>query len=79
MQQHIDFPMEISVIKFQTWQFDEKLAFQNCFCYYCLQMYCYYNCSVTLPHGAVGWSVVCDCGNPDLTHLLFFLNDQTHF
>ena len=24
----------------------------------------YYNsqCSVALPHGAVGWSVVCDCG-----------------
>ena len=29
MQQHIDFPMEISVIKFQAWQFDEKLAFQK--------------------------------------------------
>ena len=27
-----------------------------------LQMYCYYKCSVTLPHGAVGWSAVCDCG-----------------
>ena len=24
MQQHIDFPLEISVIKFQAWQFDEK-------------------------------------------------------
>ena len=22
----------------------------------------YYKCSVTLPHGAVGWSTVCDCG-----------------
>ena len=28
-----------------------------------LQMYCYYKCSVTVPHGAVGWSAVCDCGN----------------
>ena len=27
-----------------------------------LQMYCYYKCSVALPHGAVGWSVVCNCG-----------------
>ena len=27
-----------------------------------LQMYCFYKCSVALPHGAVGWSVVCDCG-----------------
>ena len=24
-------------------------------------MYCYYKCSVALPHGAVGWSAVCDC------------------
>ena len=27
-----------------------------------LHMYCYYKCSVALPHGAVGWSAVCDCG-----------------
>ena len=27
-----------------------------------LQMYCYYKCSVALPHGAMGWSAVCDCG-----------------
>ena len=27
-----------------------------------LQMYCYYNCSVSFPHGAVGWSAVCECG-----------------
>ena len=27
-----------------------------------LQMYCYYKCSVALPHGAVGQSVVCDFG-----------------
>ena len=25
-------------------------------------MFCYYKCSVALPHGAVGWSAVCDCG-----------------
>ena len=24
--------------------------------------YCYYKCSVALPHGALGWSTVCDCG-----------------
>ena len=34
-------------------------------------MYCYYKCSVGLPHGAVDWSAVCECGNPDHTHLLF--------
>ena len=26
------------------------------------QMYCYYKCSLALPHGAMGWSAVCDCG-----------------
>ena len=30
MQQHIDFPMEISVLKFQAWP-DEKPAFLGCF------------------------------------------------
>ena len=33
-----------------------------CFAIIVLQMYCHYKCSVALPHGAVGWSVVCDCG-----------------
>ena len=27
-----------------------------------LQMSCYCKCSVALPHSAVGWSAVCDCG-----------------
>ena len=26
-------------------------------------------CSVTLPHGAVDWSEVCDYGIPDLAHI----------
>ena len=34
-----------------------------CFVIITLQMYCYYKYSVTVPHGAVGWSAVCDCGN----------------
>ena len=25
-------------------------------------MYCYYKSTVALPHGAVGWPAVCDCG-----------------
>ena len=29
-------------------------------------------CCVALPGGAIGYSVVCDCGVPDHTHLLFF-------
>ena len=35
-----------------------------------LQMYCYYKCSVELPHGAMGWSAVCwsaVCVFPDHT------------
>ena len=34
----------------------------GCFAIIVLQMYCYYKCSVALPHGAVGWSAVCGCG-----------------
>ena len=30
-------------------------------CYYYQQMYCYYKCSVALPHDAVGWSAVGGC------------------
>ena len=34
----------------------------GCFAIIILQMYCCYKCSEALPHGAVGWSAVCDCG-----------------
>ena len=34
----------------------------GCFAFIVFQMSCYCKCSVALPHGAVGWSVVCDCG-----------------
>ena len=27
-----------------------------------LQMYCYIKCAVALPHGAMSWSAVCECG-----------------
>ena len=37
----------------------------GCFAFIVLGMYCYCKCSVTIPFGAVGWSVagsvVCDC------------------
>ena len=33
----------------------------GCFAVIVLQMFFYYNCSVTLPYGAVGLSAVCDC------------------
>ena len=38
---------------------EEKVC---CFAIIVLQMYYLYNCSEDLPHGAVGWSAVCDCG-----------------
>ena len=34
----------------------------NCFAFINLHMSFYFKCSVALPHGAVGWSAVCDCG-----------------
>ena len=34
----------------------------GCFAMIVFQMYCFYKCSVALPHGAMGWSAVCDCG-----------------
>ena len=30
-------------------------------CFIVLRMSCYCACSLTLSHGAVGWSAVCDC------------------
>ena len=34
----------------------------GCFAFIVLRMSCYCKCSLTLPHGAVGWCAVCDCG-----------------
>ena len=48
-----------------TFQFCNRLEEEkkaDCFPIIVLQMYCYYKCSVALPHGVVGWSAVCDCG-----------------
>ena len=36
----------------------------GCFAIIVSQVSCYCKCSVALPHGAMGWSAVCDCGNP---------------
>ena len=38
---------------------EEKAGF---FAIIVLKMYCYYKCSLALPHGALGWSELCDCG-----------------
>ena len=34
----------------------------GCFTIYVFLLSCGYCCSVAPPHGAVGWSAVCDCG-----------------
>ena len=39
---------------------EEKKA--GCFAIIVIQMYCYYKWYVALPHGAVGWFAVFDCG-----------------
>ena len=40
----------------------DKWSRHNLLCFYCLLMSCYCKCPVAPPHGAVGWSAVCDCG-----------------
>ena len=35
----------------------------GCFALTVFLMSCYSQCSVALPHSAVGWSAMCDCGN----------------
>ena len=34
----------------------------GCFAFIVFQMSCYCKCSAALPHGAMGWSAMCDCG-----------------
>ena len=34
----------------------------GCFVVIVLEMFCCYKSNVALPHGAVGWSAICDCG-----------------
>ena len=43
----------------------------GCLAFIVLRMSCKCKCSVTLPHGAVGWSALCDSGILDHTRLLF--------
>ena len=45
----------------------------GCFAVIVLQMYCYYKCSVALPHGAMGWSAVYECGISLSYSLTFWL------
>ena len=49
--------------------FDEEER-AGCFAFIVFWMSCYCKCPVVLPHGAVGWSAVCDCCF-SLSYLLF--------
>ena len=49
----------------------------GCFAFIVLRIICYCKCSVILPHSAVGWSVVCDCGI-SLSYSLFDPYQEQH-
>ena len=49
----------VSILVLQYLEEEEKTG---CFAFVVIQMQCYYQSSVALPHGAVGWSTVCNCG-----------------
>ena len=55
--------LSITVCSFLFCNHLEEEENAGCFASNVLHVYCYYKCSVALPHGAVGWSAVCDCGN----------------
>ena len=40
----------------------EEVEKSGCFAFIVLQTSCYCKCSMALPHGALGWSAVCDFG-----------------
>ena len=63
----------IVLCPFEFCNYLDKEERVGCFAFIILWMSCYLKCHVTLPHGAVGRSVVCDCGIciPDHTHILF--------
>ena len=54
--------LSITLCPFQFCNHLEETERVGCFAIFVLQRYCCYRCVVALPHGAVGWSAVCDCG-----------------
>ena len=60
-------------------RFEEEEKEAGCFAIIVLQMNCYCKCFVTLPHGAVGWSAVCDCGiSRTNSHTCFYKFEPVH-
>ena len=52
----------ISLCPFYFCNHLDKEERAGCFAFIVFWMSCDCICSVALPHGAVGWSAVCDCG-----------------
>ena len=57
------FPLFVRVLRLHLFimHYFKEEEKAGCFAFIVIQMYCYYKCYVALPHGAVGWSAVCDC------------------
>ena len=47
---------------FSSFAINLKRKRELCFAFIVLRVSCYCKCSVSLPHGTVGWSAVCACG-----------------
>ena len=52
----------ITLLPFYFCNHIEEEERAGCFAFIVFPMSCYCKCSVTLPHGSVGCSAVCDCG-----------------
>ena len=49
-------------VSFQVYNHLDEEERAGCFAFIVFWMSCYCKYPVALPHGAVGWSAVCDCG-----------------
>ena len=70
----VTFPL-VSWVRCGTWLY-WFLIFAPLFT---LHRYCYYKCSVALPHSAMGWFAVCDCGNSWSYSLFYSLEVLLYF
>ena len=70
----------ITLCSFQFCNYLEEEERAGCSAFIVLRMSCYCKCFVALPHGAMGWSEVCDCGISRSYSLTFcVLENDTFF
>ena len=55
------FPSSIRAYNNPSYDFQNTLSGAGSLAFIVLRMSCYCNCSVILPHSAMGWSALCDC------------------